>query len=52
MIRCTLQTYQDTGYSKMSKIQAVEMGKYIEEYLSNNNKQKNNKIKIDRQIDK
>ena len=34
MIRCILQTYQDTGYSKMSKIQAVEMGKYIEEYLS------------------
>ena len=34
MIRCILQIYQDTGYSKMSKIQAVEMGKYIEEYLS------------------
>ena len=34
MIKCILQTYQDTGYSKMSKIQAVEMGKYIEEYLS------------------
>ena len=34
MIRCILWIYQDTGYSKMSKIQAVEMGKYIEEYLS------------------
>ena len=34
MIKCILQIYQDTGYSKMSKIQAVEMGKYIEEYLS------------------
>ena len=34
MIKCILWIYQDTGYSKMSKIQAVEMGKYIEEYLS------------------
>ena len=34
MIKCILQIFQDTGYSKMSKIQAVEMGKYIEEYLS------------------
>ena len=34
MIRCILWIYQDIGYSKMSKIQAVEMGKYIEEYLS------------------
>ena len=34
MIKCILQIYQDTGYSKMSKIQAAEMGKYIEEYLS------------------
>ena len=34
MIKCILEIFQDTGYSKMSKIQAVEMGKYIEEYLS------------------